>query len=89
MKEVVISISDQLYENIKKSKACGKHGVVGCDLLDAVADGVVLPEGHGRLVDADEIQFEREEFETYGDYCIAFDAIDNAITILEEDVGDK
>ena len=45
-----------------------------------------LPKGHGRLIDADEIQFENTEFETYGDYCIAFDAIDQAPTIIEADV---
>ena len=48
-------------------------------------NGTVLPKGHGRLIDADKIQFENTEFDTYGDYCRAFDAIDQAETVLEAD----
>ena len=54
-------------------------------IMKAVREGTVLPKGHGRLIDADEIQFENSEFDTYGDYCIAFDAIDQAETIIEAD----
>lgn len=48
----------------------------------------VLPKGHGRLIDADEIQFENNEFDTYSDYSRAFDAIDQADTIIEADKGE-
>lgn len=34
-----------------------------------------------RLIDADAIQFENNEFDTYSDYSRAFDAIDQAPTI--------
>ena len=33
------------------------------------------------LIDVDEINFERDQFETYNDYSFAFDTIDNASTI--------
>ena len=52
---------------------------------EIIKNGVALRKGHGRLIDADEIQFENTEFDTYGDYCIAFDAIDQAETVLEAD----
>lgn len=53
MIDVVIKIPKQLHDDIKKSTVCGKHGVVRCDLLDTIADGIVLPEGHGRIGDFD------------------------------------
>ena len=34
-----------------------------------------------RLIDADEIEFDSCDFDTYGDYSIAFDTIDNAPTV--------
>ena len=55
----------------------------------AIAKGKLLPKGHGRLMDADEIQFENAEFDTYGDYSRAFDAIDEAETIIEADKAES
>lgn len=55
------------------------------ELKEIVNKGKPLPKGHGRLIDADEIQFENAEFDTYGDYSRAFDAIDQADTIIEAD----
>jgi len=40
-----------------------------------------------RLIDADAIQFENNEFDTYSDYSRAFDAIDQAETIEERQQG--
>ena len=54
-------------------------------ILNAVRNGKPLPKGHGRLIDADKIQFENRDFDTYGDYSRAFDAIDYAETIVEAD----
>lgn len=52
---------------------------------DAIVNGAPLPKGHGRLIDADEIRCEREDFDTYFDYSNVFDEIDNAPTIIEAD----
>lgn len=38
---------------------------------------------HGRLIDADELEIERGNYETYNDYSEAFDMIDNAPTVIE------
>ena len=58
-------------------------------LAECVRRGIPLPKGHGRLIDADEIQFDNIEFDTYGDYCMAFDEIDQADTIIEADKAES
>lgn len=83
--KVVIDISEELYAKVPT--LVNKGSIWIGDVLEAVENGTPLPKGHGRLIDADEIQFENTEFDTYGDYCIAFDAIDYAPTIIEADGG--
>lgn len=86
--ELVIKIPEWKYksicEGVEASKRCGVVGI-DPDIHEAIYNGTPLPKGHGDLIDADEIQFENTEFETYGDYCIAFDAIDTATPIIEAD----
>lgn len=80
--KIVIDIDEDYYEIIKHNVKVSHNDFKP---LKIIANGIPLPKGHGRLIDADEIQFENTEFETYGDYCIAFDAIDDAPTIIEAD----
>lgn len=85
--QIVINVDNELYEYFSKRRSMHDDGYfshVG-KLIKALRDGTILPEGHGRLIDADEIQFENAEFDTYGDYSRAFDAIDEAETIIEAD----
>ena len=91
--EVVIKIPKILYAQIQSdaeimiySGMRSWKGVLAT-LLRSVRNAKPLPKGHGRLIDADEIQFENAEFDTYGDYSRAFDAIDQAETIIEADEG--
>ena len=80
--QIVIKIDEEIYKKCKWKN----NGVVGLEWWErAIANGTPLPKGHGRLIDADKIQFENTEFDTYGDYCRAFDAIDQAETVLEAD----
>jgi len=55
MKEVVIQISDELYSHIQECT----NDIVNQDhraaLIEAVNNGVILPEGHGRIGDLDQI----------------------------------
>lgn len=78
MMELVIKLPEDAYKKLEQKFRNGKANVLDCIILN----GIVLPKGHGRLIDADEIQFENTEFDTYGDYSIAFDAIDQADTII-------
>ena len=79
MQEIVIKIPEDMYNCLNEMDEGYMY------IIDVIKNGVVLPKGHGRLIDVDEIQFENTEFDTYGDYCIAFDAIDQANTVLEAD----
>lgn len=54
-------------------------------MTEALANSIPLPKGHGDLIDANKIRFENSEFDTYGDYSRAFDAIDQAEVIIEAD----
>ena len=75
----LIDVTPEAMEDIKNDRASR------CFLQNKILNGKPLPKGHGRLIDADEIQFENREFDTYGDYSRAFDAIDYAETIVEAD----
>ena len=84
--ELIIKIPKEVYEHILKAKSV--PDMLSIDIvntINAVKNGTLLSKGHGRLIDVDEIQFENAEFDTYGDYSIAFDAIDGAETIIEAD----
>lgn len=48
--QIVIDIPEEEYEEIIYSEDCGLH-----TLTRAIANGTPLPKGHGRLIDADEI----------------------------------
>lgn len=40
---------------------------------------------HGRLIDADRLLIQRENYDTYNDYSETFDMIDNAPTVIESE----
>ena len=80
--KIVIEIPEDKYRALQIGM---KHGV-GMGMLEkAVLNGMILPKGHGRLIDADDLRCENTDFDTYNDYCTMFDEIDNAPTIIEAD----
>ena len=88
--ELIIKIPKEVYEHILKAKSV--PDMLSIDIvntINAVKNGTLLSKGHGRLIDADEIQFENNEFDTYSDYSRAFDAIDGADTIIEADKTER
>lgn len=44
---------------------------------------------HGRLIDADRLSIQRENYDTYNDYSEAFDMIDNAPTVIASEGNDE
>lgn len=48
MKEIVIKLTDQCYKRVVDYKEN-----LPVQILEAIRHGVVLPKGHGRLIDAD------------------------------------
>jgi hypothetical protein len=55
---VVIDIPEKLYKDVVEHT---KNGYTGSDVWIAVANGIPLPKGHGRLIDADAIELPSEE----------------------------
>ena len=67
MPKIVIDISDRVYNRIQSLEP-RKDGVMLLDtLMCAVQDGTPLPEGHGRLIDAD--AFIKEKTEIFCENC--------------------
>lgn len=88
MKEVVIKISDELYEHIKEGlivRQSSEYSDIDA-LLEAVDCGTVLPKGHGDLKDADELKQNAAEVSDYTDAkAVWVDDIDEALAVIEAD----
>ena len=77
--QMLIDISPEAMEDIKSDRASL------CFLQHKILKGKPLPAGHGDLIDASKINYENADFDTYGDYCRAFDAIEQAEIIIPAD----
>ena len=84
--QIVIDIPENRYDEIHSLKFV-MYGLKSEEnrqlfyrLINAVQDGTVLPKGHGRLIDADEIS------KTYksGNWDL-HKVLDKALTVLEAD----
>lgn len=87
--ELVIKIPERIYNTIMSTQSYifgfSSEKSLSAETLKAIRTGTPLQKWHGRLIDADEIQFDNIEFDTYGDYCMVFNEIDQADTIIEAD----
>lgn len=70
--QIVIDIPDTFYQAIKSDK----YGVHQGRIYDIIRNGTPLSKGHGRLIDADELESRMKI-----GYCI----VRNAPTIIEAD----
>ena len=64
--QIVIDVDEEIYEALKNDKwlKTGKTFVAKTlAVAESVANGVVLPKGHGRLIDADALVKKMEERE--------------------------
>ena len=84
--ELVIKIPE---EHFKKICANKEDSIIAHDTCRRIANGTPLPKGHGRLIDSNELRCENADFDTYNDYCLMFDEIDNAPTIIEADKAES
>lgn len=81
--ELVIKIPEEIY---KASQIIDvKYEDVIQIPLEVIKNGISLPKGHGRLIDADTIYLIDEDFLYQSDYVVAEGAVDNAPTIIEAD----
>ena len=83
MKRIVIKLSERAYEFVQKN---GLKDVFGID--DAICNGVVLPKGCGRLIDADALKKEAVMYPTVGGAevpLLDIMDVDSSPTIIEAD----
>lgn len=96
MVEVVIKIPEREYEELKRhretfeaiKKIHGENGNGYFSYEMTVYDGTLLPKGHGRLIDANELEECKEMMDTISDgskYAVRMDDIRNMSTIIEAD----
>ena len=74
--QIVIDIDDDMYKSVANNDAYILEDVDWILLENAIANGIPLPKGHGRLIDADELESRMKI-----GYCIVRDAP----TIIEAD----
>ena len=71
MKKLIIKIPDDIFNKALN----GRYKCKEC--FDAITNGIPLPKGHGRLIDADDF---------FDEFCeIAIEPYINAPTIIEAD----
>ena len=78
--ELVIKIPEKIYESVMDGTYCGT-------LYQELKNGTILPKGHGRLVDADEIDNNIYDLTRSMDlnYGQISEVVDTAPTIIEAD----
>lgn len=80
--KIVIDIPEGTFESVKRYYEQNQECYALCAY---VANGIPLPKGHGRLIDADDIALIDEQFYVPSDYYVAESAINDAPTIIEAD----
>lgn len=76
--QIVIDISEKLYNRMKTYQGLD-------DTYIAVKHGILLPEGHGRLIDENDLWF--EDIDDIS--CVTQRNVENAPTIIEAERSDK
>ena len=51
--EIVIKVPEKIYKSIRDNEYCG---IIDSEMYNAIANGIPLPKGHGRLIDADKFK---------------------------------
>lgn len=82
--KVVVDIPNWLYFAIMEHHEPHYSQSLG----DAVRDGIPLPKGHGRLIDADELKKHKYHDSNRFENAVAVAYIDLADTIIEADKGE-
>lgn len=75
--QIVINIPDEKYDRLVYQDIIS--------LRSYIENGIVIPKGHGRLIDADALNFNAD----YNEPLISKLDFDNAPTIIEKDEVEK
>ena len=92
--KLVIDIDDKVYGLLKYfEKGLGldnkKDDDVKTALMRAVLNGIPLPKGHGRLIDADELKKHKYHDSNRYENAVAVAQIDWAETVIGADKGEQ
>lgn len=60
MKEILIRLEDELYEQCKTTELTEKNEGFDFHIIKSVANGTVLPKGHGDLIDGEQRMTDEE-----------------------------
>jgi hypothetical protein len=80
--QLIVNIDKKVYRAIKAHLDCG--GYYNSDCFNAIWNGVPIPEGHGRLIDADKLRAEYTKPHLVG-YDEVIEDIDRQPTVVEGD----
>ena len=92
--KIVIDIDEDTYKDIKKGKVYSSMRDVPQESVLAIANGTPLPKGHGRLIDADAIEYTHavarslDDGYNWNELCITENELYDAPTIIEADRGE-
>ena len=79
--QILINIDEKVYEDIKKYMTIFNEDIY--DVAEQILNGIILPKGHGRLIDADALE-SHDEYDGQGfTKSVYKDDIDNAPTVIE------
>lgn len=78
MKEILIRLEDELYEQCKNTELTEENEGFDFHIIKTVANGIVLPKEHGRLIDRDDVYSYSEDL---------YESINLAPTIIEANEG--
>lgn len=80
--QIVIDIDENLYTRLFDNGVDNYDDAV--DMAKAIRKGIILPKGHGRLIDADTLWdiYHSNDYDFY-------EALDDAPTIIEADKAER
>ena len=81
--EVVSKLDSELYSFIKEKRLMVMD--IG-EVCNAIKDGIVLPKGHGNLIDSDTIDFDIKDFHSKGDWQVATWGVQDAEVVIPVDM---
>lgn len=80
--QLIVNISKKAYREVKDRSV--PEGYNASDCFNAIWNGVPIPEGHGRLIDADKLRAEYTKPNLVG-YDEVIEDIDRQPTVVEGD----
>jgi len=96
--EVVIKVSEEVYNKIREGGFWLESGLQLSDAYDAIKNGILLPKGHGRIVDVGKIDEDRIDHDNpiiyltiNGEYieAVSLDYLNSLQTIIEADKSNE